>query len=336
MTRILETAVLDGAAAHWANAFGAPSVFSKRDASVAVGGREWAIASLFKADFKDEFAHLLPAFKDNLGRRQLVEFEAIAAERFSPRDDQVFANILAEKLAITPDGNHIPGRIGRVQVGSRPMGTRIIEVETLGSIRRRREAGLTKEPQHRRLEHMIAPLYWPIYAGEEEERADGGGAADAFPRPELMMALNTNIGIAIAIIMVDAGLDLLDQGTADGMMQGVSAAQPVDPDAALTGVVLFDLDLGTPAFAGATDQAPDAEAAAAAIAPDTSANATATLTHCRASSSNGFPTPLNAHIDGSAGVGTFDFVFNTDQIVSGATVDMTSWTFALPQGPTAT
>jgi hypothetical protein len=336
MTRVLDTKTLDKAAADWAVNFSLPSVFSKRDPKVAIGGREWGLQNLYKADFKDEFEHLLPRFKDNLGKTPLAEFEKIAKERFSPRDDKVLVKMLADKLAIDPNGNHIPGKIGKVIIGQRPIGTRVVEIEPLYSIQRRRYHGLSKTPENREVVPIIVPHRWPIYAGEEDERKAGGGVADPFPHPELMMALNTNVSIAFAIAALDPALDLLDEGTADGMIQGVDASQPVDPDAALTGTILFDLDLGTPAFNAAADQAPDAEAAATAIADDTNANATSTLTHCRASSSNTFPTPLNDHIDGSAGVGTFDFVFNTDAIVSGATVSMTAWTFRLPQGPTAT
>jgi hypothetical protein len=295
---------------------------------------------LFNATFKDEFEYLLPLVKGRLGLSALKEFEKIAKERFSPREDKVFVNLLAKKLAITPDGKHIEGRIGAVQIGVRPIGTHVVEVEPLDSIARRRRLGLPKTSENRELTPMIVPHRWPIYAGEGDERArSGGGAADSLPpgTPPLPVgALNTNVSIEFAIAALDPALDLLDEGSADGMIQGVAGSQPVDPNAALTGAILFDLDLGTPAFNAAADQAPDAEAAAAAIADDTSANDTNTLTHCRASSSNAFPTPLNDHIDGEAGTSGADFNFNTVAIVSGATVSMTAWTFRIPQGPTAT
>ena len=334
MTRTLDTATLDRAAKHWAAHFGLPSQFSKKHPEVAIGGREWGLQNLFDADFKDEFAYLLPKFKARLGPDDLAEFEAEAAARFTPRSDEVFAGLLAERLAITPDGKHIPGRIGKVVVGMRSVGRRVTR-------------------------HGMAPAAWPVYAGEDEERALGnvrpkgedGLGADPLPPPDTqwmnetdhlgapseLMALNTNVSIAFAIAGIDAALDLLDEGTADGVLIGRDGAQPVDPNAAPAGTILFELDLGTPAFGGASDQAPDAQATATAIADDTSANATGTVTWCRASSSNSVPTPLNDHIDGSAGLtaGTFDFEFNTDAIVSGATVSMT-WTATWGQGPTAT
>lgn len=323
--RSLDTATLDRAAKHWGAQFTQPSIFSKKHPDVAINGQEWAMQNLFNMHYKDEHDYIIAKFRRQLGQDPLEEFEALWAERVKPRSDKVFANLLAEKLAITPDGDHIEGRVGTVKVGERTVGQRLTRRDTMASAN------------------------WPIYAGEEEERAAGrvrergkkGAGVDPLPPEdtifatetrhlgyELDLALNTNSGIAFAQAAIDAALDLLDEGTADGMLQGVSGSQPVDPNAALTGTVLFDLDLGTPAFGAATDDAPGALATAAAIADDTSANATNTLTHCRASSSNSFPTPLNAHLDGSGGLtaGTFDFEFNTDAIVSGATVSMTART----------
>lgn len=335
MSRTLDVATLDQAARNWASHFTLPSQFSKRNPEVAIGGREWALQSLYKADFKDEFDHLLPKFKAQLGPEPLADFESVAAERFTPRSDETLAELLAEKLAITPDGDHIPGRVGTSVVGTRGVGRRITR-------------------------HGTRNAHWNIYAGEEEERTLGnvrpvgedGPGMDPLPPedtlwanetdhlgvPSEVLALNTNVSIEFAQAALDPALDLLDEGTADGVLVGRTGSQPVDPNAAAVGTILFEHDLGTPAFGAAADGAPNAVATAAAIADDTNANATGTVTWCRASSSNSVPTPLNDHIDGSAGLtaGTFDFEFNTDAIVSGATVSITAWTFTIPQGPSAT
>lgn len=333
MARTLDNSTLDLAAKTWAAHFDLPDAYSKKHPDVAIAGREWVMQSFYKADYKDEFNYILGKFKARLGPEALAEFEAEAAERFTPRDDGMFHGLLAEKLAIDSDGNHIPGTIGTVVVGAAKVGSRITR-------------------------HGMQDAYWNVYAGEEEERAagnvrergkDGSGAdprppADSFWPYELahlgesheLYALVTNVSIAFAQASIDAGLDLLDEGTADGMLEGRSGAQPVDPNAATTGTLLFSLDLGTPAFGAAADGAPGADATAAAIADDTSADATATLGYVRGSSSNSFPTPLNAHIDGEAGTSGADFNFNTLAIVSGATISMTSWVVTQPQGPTAT
>lgn len=146
------------------------------------------------------------------------------------------------------------------------------------------------------------------------------------------MALDTRISIAMAIAMLDPGLDLLDEGTLGVVIEGRSTPRPADPDAAVTGTLLFALnsDDGT-TFAGAVDDAPGALATAGVIDDDTSADATGTLAYVRASSANTLDTPLNDHIDGEAGTSGADFNFNTLEIVSGATVSLTSWTVTMPQ-----
>ncbi len=334
MSRILETATLDQAAKDWAGNFLLPSQFSRKNPDVAVAGREWCLQNMFNAHYKDEFNYLLTKVKVQLGPDALVEFEAEAAERFTPRSDDVFADLLAEKLAITPDGDHISGKIGTVNFGSRPVGQRMTR-------------------------HGKLNAYWPIYAGEEEERAlgnvrekgkDGPGAdplppADTFWPGELdhmgglteLFALNTNVSIAFAQAALDPALALLDEGSVAGFINGRTGSQPVDPNAAETGTLLFSLTLTTPnPFGSAADGAPDAVATAASITDDTSADATNTLSYCRGNSSNSLFTPLNPHIDGEAGTSGADFNFNTLAIVSGATISMTAWTVTLPQGPSAT
>ena len=333
MTRLLDTDTLDAAARDYAGNFLLPSQFSKRNPEVAIGGREWMLQNLHNIHFKDEFDHLLVKVKAQLGTDALAEFEGEAAERFTPRSDEVLADLLAEKLAITPDGDHISGMIGSVLLGSRTVGNRMTR-------------------------HGKALAQWPVYAGEEEERALGnvrekgetGSGADPIPPertlwmnetdhlggPSEMFTLVTNVSIAFAQAALDPALNLLDEGSAAGVLQGRTGSQPVDPNAAVTGTNLFTLTLTDPAFPAAADGAPDAVGTASSITDDTSADATGTLSYCRASSSNAADTPLNDHIDGHADTSGGDFNFNTLAIVSGATVSMTSWTVTLPQGPTAT
>ena len=152
-----------------------------------------------------------------------------------------------------------------------------------------------------------------------------------------MFALNTNVSIAFAQAGIDASVALLDEGSVAGFIQGWTGAQPVDPNAADVGTLLFSVTLTTPTpFTSSTDATPGALATAAAIADDTSADNTGTVLYCRGSSSNSLFTVLNSHIDGEAGTSGADFNFNTVAIVSGATVSVTSWTVTQPQGPTAT
>ena len=332
MARILDTKTLDEAAKIWAGHFNLPSTFSNKNSEVAIGGHEWVMQNFFLADYKDEFDYLVPKFKSLLGGNSLAEFEKEAMERFTPRDQVTFEKLLSDKLAITPEGNHISGKIGTVIVGSTKVGTRVTR-------------------------HGIKDARWNEYAGEKEERDVGnvreigkvGKGADPIP-PEStvwfdeqrhlgiseLMALNTNVSIAFAQAGIDAALDLLDEGSDGATIQGRTGSQPVDPNAAVTGTNLFTVTCSVTAFGGSTDAAPDALGTAASITDDASADATNTVAYCRASSSNAANTPLNDHIDGSAGTSGADFNFNTVAIVSGATVSMTSWTVTQPQGPTAT
>ncbi len=327
MTRELDTRTLDNAAKRYAGLFMADS--GKYD-------RDWVMQEFYNFTFRDEHEYILEEIRGQLGADAMRDFEERAELVFEPRTDEVFEGLLSKNLAITPAGDHIPGRIGTTAVGGRKIGRRVTR-------------------------HGVKNATWNVYAGEDAERALGnvrpvgedGNGADPLPPEDtlfpdetmhmgqgfvMQMALNTNVSIAFAQAGVDAALDLLDEGTVDGVIEGRSnsGAQPVDPDAVITGVLLFSLDLGTPGFGASTDAAPGALGTAAAIADDISADATGTLSHCRASSANVLITPLNDHIDGEAGTSGADFNFNTLAIVAGATVSMTAWTVTQPQGPTAT
>lgn len=159
MPRTLLTDTLDGFARYLAVEFLKPDMRHPR-VDKFVGGQGLVMQDFHNLTYKDEFEHVLRAFRGLLGPDALKEFDALAAGRFTPRDDAVLAELLAEKLAITPDGGHIPGRIGTVNVGSRVVGKR---VDGAGNVRN---------------------SYWPIYAGEEEERAADSDAVDPLPSPQ--------------------------------------------------------------------------------------------------------------------------------------------------------
>lgn len=159
MPRTLLTKTLDGFAKYLAVEFIKPDVKHQRIDKF-VGGRGLVMQDLENLTYKDEFEHVLRAFRGLLGPASLEEFDALAAERFTPRDDAVLAELLAEKLAITPDGDHISGKIGTVNVGNRAVGKRL---DSKGNVRNE---------------------YWYIYAGEEEERDADSGVADPLPQPQ--------------------------------------------------------------------------------------------------------------------------------------------------------
>ena len=329
--RELDTATLAAAAKFRAAEFLRASRYSRRRPEIATMGRAWVMQGLYALPFGDEFDHLVPAIKEWMGPAALKEFEAEMKRLFTPRDDATLVEVLAKKLAITPDGEHVAGKIGTITVGGRYMGTHMVEVETSLSMMWRRQHGLDKS--HRRTESRVVNLHWPIYAGEDQERDAGSSAVDPFPRggDGLLMALNTRIANVIAIKACDIIVDELDTGSVDGQLVGRTGAQVADPDTAPAGVILFEHDLATPAFGAAVDQAPGARATAGAVADDISANATGTLGWLRASSSNAQFTALDDLIDGEAGVSGADFNYNTLAIVAAATVSLTSWTVDMPE-----
>ena len=159
MSRKLDTTTLDNYGRQFAVWWiqGHQSGFPERD-------RAWLKQEFYNFTFKDEFDHLAEAVTKHLVGDDLAAFQEMIADlrAKSPRSDEMFASELADRLAIDPDGNHIPGKIGTVQVGQRIVG-RYVTAE--GHVRNAK---------------------WPIYAGEDEEREAGSDVPDALPDPAVM------------------------------------------------------------------------------------------------------------------------------------------------------
>ena len=319
--RNLNTETLNGAVRDYAGHFLLPSRFSRANPEVATYGRDWVMQSLYNAHYKDEHDYVVAGLKGYLGQDAWKEFDALARQTFEPRSDDVLEEELATRLAIRPDGSPIPGKLGTVEIGRRPvLGADMQQVWRPKEVVRHRGT-----PRERR-EVVMRPVTEPVFAGDPDWH-------------QSVNALNMNISAEIAIAALDALVDHLDSdGTGDPVIQGRTGAQPADPDVATTGTLLFTLAMtGATAFGAAADQADGTiDVAAGTIADDTSADATGTLGYLRCSSSNDGSTPLDDHIDGEAGTSGADFNFNTVSIQSGATVSMTSWTITLDQGTTAT
>lgn len=184
MSRELKTETLDQFAKDCATNFTQESRYSRQHPKVAIYGREWVLQCLVNLHYKDEFEHVVAAIKPRLGPEVLAEFEEETAKRFTPRSDKVLAEELSKRLAITPDGEHIPGKIGIVLVGSRQVANRIARYEKKGSMRRRLtayEAGET--PPAPEYISFTKRADWPVYAGEDEERALDSGVPDPLPDP---------------------------------------------------------------------------------------------------------------------------------------------------------
>lgn len=334
MGRPLNTETLDGAARYYASAFMNADRMSPHG-DRAIDGPQFVMEQFYKFTYKDEFEYLLAQTKGWLGSKAVAEFDRLAGNVFKPRDEAVLRQLLRAKLAVDMDGAHIEGAIGTVEVhGKRLVGTHMVEIETGDSIRRRKRLGLSKK--HRETMIIERPLYWPIYAGENEERIADSGVADPLPpgTPGMPVgALNTRIANAAAIAACDSIVDLLDGGTGAACIEGRSGTQPADPDTTVTGTRGFTITAADPAFGSATDAAPGGQATAAGlpITDADDADATITLGYCRVSSSNNGTTPLVDYIDGEAGLSGADFNFNTLDIVSGAAISLTAWTVTMPE-----
>ncbi len=328
--RELDTATLVGRAKHYASAFLNP--VRERNGRP-IDGPAYVMRDMFALTFKDEFDAVAAEIREWMSEKVMREFDRLAGDHFKPRDESVLKQLLADKLAIDMDGAHIPGKIGTTQViGRRLVGTKSVEVETRDSRVYRRMMGLDKS--HRQTRTKVVPDYWPIYAGEIEERLADSGVADLLPPGAVSLpigATNTRISNECALLGCDAIVDNFDEGTGAAVNQGRTGSQPADPDTATTGTLLFTLVCSDPAFGAAADAAPGGRATASSITDDSSADATGTLGYCRASSTNDGATPLDDHIDGEAGTSGADYNFNTLSIVSGATVSLTSWTVTLPE-----
>lgn len=296
-------------------------------------GPERLQQDFYNFTFKDEFEFVVERVREELGASARERFDRMAKMHFTPRDDKLLEKLLKDKLAVDLDGNHMDGQIGSSNVGGRLVGFHKIVVEDPAAIRFRKRFKIPKSERKHLIEKTV-PLYWPIYAGETEERLAGSGVADPLPDTTPGMpvgATNTRISNEVALLMADAAVDQLDEGAGAAVIQGRSGSQPTDPDTAVSGTLLFTLVCSGTAFGNAADAAPGATATADSITDDTSADNTETLGYCRASSTADGATPADDHVDGEAGTSSADFNFNTVAIVAGATVSLTSWTITMPE-----
>ena len=340
MARQLDTETLDGAARYYAGII---------MLNQGVYNRKWAMNQLYNFTFKDEFEHVYARVQEWLTGKVLEEFESRARDKFAPRDDIVFKGLLQGWLAIDPDGNHIPGAIGRTQVGVRKVGLKMFDVETPGSIRRRKKQGLPihmKGRDDREVTRVIGMETWPIYVGETEERVAGnikhkiglkGPGADPLPPGAIPLPVGanvTNLSAEAAIAAVDAVADRLDEGSTAANIRVRTGSQPADPDATETGTLLGTLVCSDPAVnAGVDDTDGTVSATYDTVTADSSADATGTAGYCRVAATG---TGADDHIDGNAGTVDEAFIFNTTSIVSGAQISLTSASIRLDQGSTAT
>lgn len=158
MPRALDENALNGYAKQWAVWY----IQGYQTGNAETRKRDWLIQEFYNFTYKDEFEYLEARVRKHLTDEDLAEFnkEIAKLKKDSPRSDEVFAQELANRLAIDVNGSHIPGKIGTVQVGQRVVGKRV------------------------RPDGTMSAAKWPIYAGEAEERAGDSDIPDELPDPD--------------------------------------------------------------------------------------------------------------------------------------------------------
>lgn len=137
------------------------------------------------------------------------------------------------------------------------------------------------------------------------------------------------ISNAAAKAACDAIVDLLDGGSGAGTLKIYTGTPPADADTAASGTLLATLTLSDPAFGAAADANPGGRATASTITGDTSADNTVTAGYFRALDSNGVCI-IQGTVTATSGGG--DLELNSTSINSGVAVNVTSWTFTVPEG----
>lgn len=133
--------------------------------------------------------------------------------------------------------------------------------------------------------------------------------------------------VAVRRAMGDAGLALIDAGSAAGRLRLYAGAKPASPNDALSGqTLLATLALSDPAF-GPTGA--DGIAAANAIASDTAADADGTASFFRIEDSAGV---VRFQGDVSATGGGGDLELPSTSVAAGVGISISSFTVTVPEG----
>lgn len=150
------------------------------------------------------------------------------------------------------------------------------------------------------------------------------------------MALSPRMSNNLASAMLDNAVNnRLNEGLGDAIVNIYTGTQPADCETAFTGTLLGTCIMNTVPFGAATDQAPGARLTANVITAEISAVAAGTAGYFRAYSSDGGTdaSKLNCHLQGTAGeaADTTDMTLDVKVIILGGTIQITVWTFDLPE-----
>lgn len=352
-TRPLNTACLTGTAEFYVKEFNKPSVRRIGNDQIWSGGRSYVLKQLHKMRYKDEHAFVVQRMEELFDQDDLRTFRKAQADWFEPRDDAVFEQLLQEWLAINPAGEHVPGVIGKSEIGRRVVGSEMVKrpqwrlrpkartlAQRLFFLNGRLVDRLTFRPWTVNPElvgyvEKKKLLTWPVYAGEQWERERETGVADELPAGALpwsefpdVLATNPKMSNVAAVLACDAIVDDLDSGSTAANIRGRTGSQPADVDATESGTLLFTLVMSDPAFGNAADDTGKATATASSITDDSSADATGTLGYCRCAATG---TNADDVLDGEAGTSGSDFNFDSLSISAGTTVEMTAFTVSVSE-----
>jgi hypothetical protein len=127
----------------------------------------------------------------------------------------------------------------------------------------------------------------------------------------------------------------LNAGLGPAIVNIYTGTQPADCEAAVTETLIGTCIVNTTPFGAASDLAPGARLTANAVTPEYSAVAAGTAGHFRVYSSDSGTdaSKLICHMQGSAGeaADTTDMTLDEKVIAIGGTIQVTAWTFDMPE-----
>ena len=141
------------------------------------------------------------------------------------------------------------------------------------------------------------------------------------------MAADMRISGAVAIVLCDAIVDAVDNGTAAtaGLTEIRTGAAPATCETASSGTLLVSINFSSTAFGNASDQNPGAAASVSGTPSNTSATASGTAAHYRVYDQDTGPTCVWQNSAGGASSGEGMELSNAN-IATGQAVSITSWT----------
>lgn len=150
------------------------------------------------------------------------------------------------------------------------------------------------------------------------------------------MALSPRMSNLLTIAMLDNSVNSkLNEGLGDAIVNVYTGIEPANCETAPTGTLLGTCIMNSTPFGAGTDQTPGARITANAITPEYSAVAAGTAGYFRAYSSDSSTdaSKLTCHIQGTAGeaADTTDMTLDIKVIAIGGTIQITAWTFDLPE-----